>query len=149
MRFNPIVAAKGVLFALAAFLVLGTVSALWPNPFFVRMTPTSGFETSLLALQAILLGVYVTIPAPACALKTASASTILNFVGVACPVCNKLLMAIFGASFLLTYLEPVRIYFAAFGVLVMALAIFIRGRNFMASQAAAKTMRANTEVVAH
>jgi hypothetical protein len=98
------------------------------------MTPTSGFEIGLLALQAALLGIYVMIPMPACALKLASAGGILNFLGVACPICNKLLMALFGANLLLTYLEPIRIYLAALGALVTALAIWIRWRNFRMTQ---------------
>lgn len=124
--------AKGTAFAVGSFVLLGTVSALWANPFFVRMTPTSGFEIGLLALQAVLLGIYVAIPVPACAFKLASAGGILNFLGVACPICNKLLMALFGANLLLTYLEPIRIYLAALGVLVTAVAIVVRWRNFHA-----------------
>jgi hypothetical protein len=123
-------ALKGVAIALGSFVLLGTVSALWANPLFVRMTPTSGFEIGLLALQAMLLGIYATIPVPACALKLASAGGVLNFLGIACPICNKLLMALFGANLLLTYLEPMRIYLAAAGVLVTAFAIWIRWTNF-------------------
>jgi len=115
--------AKGVLIAVGSFVFLGTVAALWQNPFFIRMTPTSGFEIGLLALQAILLGVYISIPVPACAVKLA------NYVGIACPICNKLLLALFGASTLLTYLEPVRIYFAVGGVLLMSIATTVRWRK--------------------
>lgn len=126
--------AKGTVVAIGSFALLGTVSALWTNPFFIRMTPTSGFEMGLLALQAALLGIYVAIPVPACALKVASAGSVLNYLGVACPICNKVLMALFGANVLLTYLEPIRIYLAALGVLVTALAIWIRWRNFQVTK---------------
>ena len=121
--------AKGVLIAVGSFIFLGTVAALWQNPFFIRMTPTSGFEIGLLALQAILLGVYISIPVPACAVKLASVGGIVNYVGIACPICNKLLLALFGASTLLTYLEPVRIYFAVGGVLLMSIATTVRWRK--------------------
>ncbi|MBN9434344.1 MAG: hypothetical protein J0I45_18085 [Bosea sp.] len=121
--------AKGVLIAVGSFVFLGTVAALWQNPFFIRMTPTSGFEIGLLALQAILLGVYISIPVPACAVKLASVGGIVNYVGIACPICNKLLLALFGASTLLTYLEPVRIYFAVGGVLLMSIATTVRWRK--------------------
>ena len=53
---------KGVLIASISFTALGTVTALWDNPFFFRMTPTSGFEIVLLTLQAIMFGVYFSIP---------------------------------------------------------------------------------------
>ncbi len=121
--------AKGVLIAVGSFVFLGTVAALWQNPFFIRMTPTSGFEIGLLALQAILLGVYISIPVPACAVKLASVGGIVKYVGIACPICNKLLLALFGASTLLTYLEPVRIYFAVGGVLLMSIATTVRWRK--------------------
>ncbi len=121
--------AKGVLIVVGSFVFLGTVAALWQNPFFIRMTPTSGFEIGLLALQAILLGVYISIPVPACAVKLASVGGIVNYVGIACPICNKLLLALFGASTLLTYLEPVRIYFAVGGVLLMSIATTVRWRK--------------------
>jgi hypothetical protein len=121
--------AKGVLIAVGSFVFLGTVAALWQNPLFIRMTPTSGFEIGLLALQAILLGVYISIPVPACAVKLASVGGIVNYVGIACPICNKLLLALFWASTLLTYLEPVRIYFAVGGVLLMSIATTVRWRK--------------------
>lgn len=130
--------AKGVAVAIGAFAILGTVAALWKNPFFVRMTETSGFEIGLLALQSILLGVYVAIPARGCALKTAGAGGIVNFVGVACPICNKVLLLVFGADALLTYLEPVRIYLAGGGALITAVAVHVRWRNYRMNAVQAK-----------
>lgn len=124
--------AKGASVAIGSFAMLGTVAALWANPFFIRMTPTSGFEVALLALQALLLGVYVAIPVPACALKLASVGGIANYIGIACPICNKLLLFVFGANTLLTYLEPVRLYLAAGGALVTMVAVLIRWRNYRA-----------------
>lgn len=136
LRYNgmPIMAvAKGMILAVLTFAVLGTVSALWNNPFFVRMTPTTGFETTALALQAALVGVYAAIPVRGCAVKLAGAGGVANFLGIACPVCNKILMLIFGANALLTYLEPARPYLAAGGVLVTTLAVLLRWNNFRES----------------
>jgi hypothetical protein len=125
--------ARGILFAIGSFLILGTAAALWPNPFFMRMTPTSGFEVALLAVQSLLLGVYLAIPMPACATKLAGIGGVANFLGVACPICNKVLLFLFGAQVLLTYLEPVRIYIAAAGALITAIAVVVRWRRFRAS----------------
>ena len=55
---------RGVVVAAVMFVMLGTVAALWANPFFMRMTPTSGFEVALLLLQSALAGIYVGLPAP-------------------------------------------------------------------------------------
>ena len=46
--------------------------------------------------------------------------SVFAFLGVACPVCNQILMMIFGAELLLVYFEPVRVYVAALGVVITA-----------------------------
>lgn len=117
-------ALKGVAVALASFGALGTVSALWDNPLFIRMTPAGGWEIGLLALLSVLFGAYIAIRSPACATKSATTGGVLGFVGVACPVCNKILLLIFGGDLLLTYFEPVRIYVAAAGVVFTAWAVW-------------------------
>ncbi len=114
---------KGIAVAALSFVLLGSVAALWENPFFIRMTPAGSFEIALLAALAMLLGFYVAIRRPACSVKMMGAGGVLNFLGIACPVCNKILLLIFGGELLLTYLEPTRIYIAALGVVVAALAV--------------------------
>ena len=110
--------------AMVAFALLGTVAALWENPLFVRMTPTSGFEVALLAIQSVALGLYLGIQRPSCAVRTASFGGVLGFLGIACPVCNKILVMIFGSSLLLTYFEPIRIYVAPAGAFLMLVALW-------------------------
>lgn len=80
-QFNLIF--KGVLIAVITFALLGTVTALWGNPFFFRMTPTSGFEIVLLSLQAIMFGAYFSIPSNQCPTKTLSTGGVLGFLGFA------------------------------------------------------------------
>ncbi len=113
----------GLASALGSFIALGSVAALWENPLFVRMTPVSGFEIAALAVLSLLLGVYVAIRRPFCSVKTASVGGVLGFLGVACPVCNKVLLLLFGGDLLLTYYEPLRIYVAVAGVLIAAVAV--------------------------
>ena len=114
---------KGLGIALASFLGLGTVAALWENPLFIRMTPVGDFEILLLGALSVLLGVYTVIRRPFCSIKAAGAGGVLGFLGVACPVCNKILLLLFGGELLLTYYEPARIYLAAAGVLVAAVVV--------------------------
>lgn len=115
---------KGSAAAGLCFVGLGTVSALWANPLFVRMTPVGGWEIGLLVALAGLIGVYVAIRRPLCSTKSATAGGILGFLGVACPLCNKVLLILFGGELLLTYYEPLRIYVAAAGVAAAAWAVF-------------------------
>jgi len=114
---------QGLGVAAASFVGLGTVAALWENPLFIRMTPTGDFEILLLAALSALLGVYAAIRRPFCSIKAAGAGGVLGFLGVACPVCNKILLLLFGGELLLTYYEPARIYLAAAGVLVAAVVV--------------------------
>ncbi len=118
---------KGLAAALGSFVALGTVAALWENPLFVRMTPAGDIEVVLLGLLSVLLGTYVAIRRPFCSAKTASVGGVLGFIGVACPVCNKVLLLLFGGDLLLTYFEPVRVYVAAVGVLAVAAAVAREG----------------------
>lgn len=120
---------KGAVAALLTFGGLGTVSALWDNPLFVRMTPAGGWEIGLLGALSMLFGLYVAIRRPACSYRAAGAGGVLGFVGVACPVCNKLLLVLFGGELLLTYFEPVRLYVAAAGVAILAAAVLIEWRR--------------------
>lgn len=124
--------AKGVVVASLAFVIMGTVSAVWDNPFFLRMTPAGGWEIVLLGALSALLGFYVAIRRPTCGIRTASAGGVLGFLGVACPICNKVLLLAFGSELLLTYFEPFRVYVAAAGVAIVAVAIVLewqRGRS--------------------
>lgn len=111
-----------------SFGVLGTVAGLWPNPLFTRMTPAGGWEIGLLSLQSVLLGLYATIWRPTCSIRTAGVGGVLNFLGIACPVCNKVLLLLFGWNALMTYFEPLRLYLALLGVIVTAFAL---GRESM------------------
>ena len=113
----------GAATVLGSFISLGTVAALWDNPFFIRMTPVSGFEIAALAALSLLLGIYMAIRRPFCSIKTVGAGGVLGFLGIACPVCNQILLFLFGGELLLTYFEPIRIYVAAAGVLIAAVAV--------------------------
>lgn len=119
----------GIAVAAAAFAALGTVAALWENPFFIRMSPAGGWEIGLLALLSLLSGLYVAIRRPFCSNKTAGVGGVLGFLGIACPVCNKILLLAFGSDLLLTYYEPVRIYVAVVGVLIAAWAVLHEWRR--------------------
>lgn len=120
---------RGTAVALLAFVGLGTVSALWSNPLFMRMTPVGGWEIGLLVALSALLGVYVAIRRPACANRVAGTGGVLGFLGIACPICNKVLVLLVGGELLLTYFEPVRIYVAAAGAAAVGAAVILEWRR--------------------
>ncbi len=121
--------ALGTAVALLAFGGLGTVSALWNNPLFMRMTPAGGWEIALLGALSALLGLYVAIRRPACTNGVAGTGGVLGFLGVACPVCNKILVLLVGGEVLLAYFEPIRIYVAAVGAATVAVAVMLELRR--------------------
>ena len=51
----------------AAFLLLGTITALWDNPFFIRMTEVNGWDYIILSFESLLIGLFFGIQAPLCA----------------------------------------------------------------------------------
>ncbi len=108
------------------FVALGTVAALWNNPLFMRMTPTGGFEIALQLLQSVLAGVYVGPPHSPCGKRTAGAGAIIGFLGIACPVCNKILVLLVGGALLLEYFEPLRLYVAFGGAALLAAAVWLK-----------------------
>lgn len=127
--------ALGIVVALASFAALGTVTALWQNPFFVRMTPAGGWEMTFLALLSGLGGFYAALRRSECGTRTASVGGVLGFLGIACPVCNKILLLLFGGEVLLTYFEPIRIYIAAGGSALLAAVVLLEYRRQRASLA--------------
>lgn len=130
--------ARGIAAATAMFVVLGTLAAVWTNPLFMRMTPTGGFELALLLLQSILAGVYVGLPQSPCGKRTAGAGAIVGFLGIACPVCNKVLVLLIGSALLLEYFEPVRLYVALAGAALLAAAVGFKLRRPECQQAEAR-----------
>jgi len=112
-----------ILVTLFSFGIMGTVAALWQNPVFIRMTPVGDWEVILLVLLSIISGIYIIVRRPFCdtanSENTATAGGIVGFLGLACPVCNKILLLAFGSEFLLTYFDPIRVYVTMIGLFIM------------------------------
>jgi len=110
------------------FFVFGIVTSLLPSPFFTRMTPISTLDYVFLTSSSLLLGAYVGVHY--CKKNTvkqcnvaATTGGVGSFLAFACPICNKLLVLLFGAAMLMTYFEPYRplLGFVSNGLLVGAL----------------------------
>ena len=115
-----------LIIASAAFLLLGTITALWNNSFFIRMTEVNGWDYIILSFESLMIGLFFGIRAPHCATKKAGIGGVLGFVGFGCSICNKILLLLFGSSFLLSYFEPVRHYVGALGILLFFSGLFQR-----------------------
>lgn len=114
---------RGTLVALLVFAVSGTVTAVWANPLFVRMTPVGGWELPATALLAVLAGLSAALWVSSCRIGGAGGGGVLGFLGIACPTCNKILVLIFGGEALLAWFDPLRPYLTALGLVLMAAAV--------------------------
>ncbi len=121
----------GIIFSFAAFLLYGIPTAIIPNPFFKRMTVTTKLDLTLLILTAILLGSYLSLYFYSKKKSKASniAVTTGGFTGIfafSCPVCNVLLVSLFGSAALLTYFEPIRPLIGVFTIGILGSALYFK-----------------------
>jgi len=108
-------------------LAFGIPTNLVPNPWFTRMIPATPIDSVFLYIEAALLGTYVTLSVwqkkKGITGKCAVAGGFLGFLAFACPICNKLLVFLFGVGFLMSYLQPIRPYLGFIGIALMSFAL--------------------------
>src|SRR3989344_2355764 len=128
---------KRIIYAVIAssiFLVsFSLITALFPNNWFIRMTPANILDYIFLALTSLLLGTYVSLSLTE--KKRAKQSNmaaygggICGFLGFGCALCNNLLLLIFGAVGVLTYVEPYRPLLGTIGVGLMGYAVYTKNK---------------------
>ena len=71
------------------------MTALWSNPYFIRMTEENVWDYLILSVEALLIGLFFGIRAPRCATKKAGIGGILGFFSFGCSACNKFLLLLF------------------------------------------------------
>jgi hypothetical protein len=114
--------------SLFLFFLFGITTALLKTKYYMRMIPNTALDYFFLISSSILLGIYVGVHyykknnVNQCN-TIATTGGIGSFFAFACPVCNKLLIFLFGATALMTYFEPYRpaLGFASIGLLVGAI----------------------------
>jgi len=132
-----IVAALGTLVSL---MILGVPSAVIPNPFFIRMTPTEPFNVAVWLLSAPLAGLLIATylvrggERPDVHTDTGTKRVTLGGVGaylaIGCPICNKIVVGVLGVSGALNVFAPLQpiIGAASVGLLAATLAWRLRMR---------------------
>jgi hypothetical protein len=121
----------GVLSSAAFFFAFGIPTDVIPNPWFVRMIEVTFLDFFFLLSTSVLLGAYVGVSyhkknnIGKC--DTASVSGgIGGFLAFGCPICNTLLVFLFGTSALLMYLEPYRPLLGWASIAVLSGALYWR-----------------------
>jgi hypothetical protein len=119
--------------AAAYVLVLGTATAVIPNPIFHRVIATDvGNILSLLGPAALfgpLMATYL-VPWPVVCRVGGRATTggILSFLAVGCPVCNKLVVLAIGVTGATDYFHPLQPLLGAISLVLLGVALWLRFR---------------------
>ncbi|MFF3731128.1 hypothetical protein ACFYXM_12600 [Streptomyces sp. NPDC002476] len=112
-----------------AVLLLGVPTALIPTPLFSRSVPPVWWNYPVLVLAGVLSAVvfatYVrTRPVSrrddATGRSLGSAGAVLSFLAVGCPVCNKVVLLLLGASGALSYWAPLQPAIAVLSLVLLA-----------------------------
>jgi hypothetical protein len=114
--------------ALGIALVIGIPTVLIPNDLFRRMTPTRWWDFVFWGVTALLSGAVLAarvLPGAArCKVGgQALAGYALTFLAVGCPLCNKIVVGVIGASGALAYFAPIQPLLGSVSVAVLALTL--------------------------
>lgn len=102
-----------------SLLLLGVPTAVIPNPFFVRMTPTETFNVIVWLLSAPLVGLLVATyvrpprhavghPGDEAGAGRATLGGVAAYLAIGCPICNKVVVAALGVSGALSIFAPIQ-----------------------------------------
>jgi hypothetical protein len=126
-------AAAGALAAIGTAAIIGVPTDVIPNPLFGRQTPVHPYDVAILVALAVLTGAlvatYVVARDPAAGTKRAGiGSGLLGWFAVSCPACNKLVVALLGASGATSTFAPLQPALGGVAVALAAGALAVRIR---------------------
>lgn len=102
-----------------------------PNPIFSREVPVRPWEYPVLAATVALTFAWFAVQAPRRPKddgRLAGGLTLALFA-VACPVCNKIVLLLIGASGAMGFWAPIQPYLAVVSLAALAFALYLRVRN--------------------
>ncbi|MEK6720057.1 MAG: hypothetical protein AABZ33_05225 [Chloroflexota bacterium] len=108
-----------VLATLGSLLLLGVPTAVIPNPFFIRMTPTETFNVIVWLASAPLVGLLAATyvrppghglghPRDEAGAGRATVGGVAAYLAIGCPICNKVVVAALGVSGALSVFAPIQ-----------------------------------------
>jgi hypothetical protein len=134
-----------VVASVLGLLVIGLPTAIYQNPFFVRMTPVRAQDYVIWILSSVLLGLIVGsyfVASSTSGDGKALSGGLLSVIAVGCPTCNKLMVLLLGTTGALTFFAPLQLYIGIASVLLLGWTLFLRTKalveNCSASQATAQ-----------
>ncbi len=132
-----VVAALGTI---GSLLLLGVPTAVIPNPFFIRMTPTEPFNAVVWLASAPLIGLliatYVRAPGHQSGHESGEQGAgrvtlggLAAFLAIGCPICNKVVVAALGVSGALNVFAPLQPLLGAASVALLGATLAWRLRD--------------------
>jgi hypothetical protein len=123
MRSLP-AAVLGALAGIGTVAIIGVPTDVIPNPVFGRQTPVHAYDVAVLIALGVLTGALVATyaigrDASGATRRAGIGSGVLGWFAVSCPACNKIVVALLGASGATSTFAPLQ---PALGGLAVALA---------------------------
>ena len=116
-------------FSGSIFAMLGTITALWQNLFFIRMTPVRLQDYIIWIMTGILAGLIVgtyTLPMGSRSEGKVVSGGLLSFLAIGCPICNKMVLLLLGTSGALNYFAPAQLYIGIASLALLGWALYMR-----------------------
>lgn len=116
-------------------LIIGVPTGVVPTDLYTRMTPVEWWNWPVWSVSSVLAGLTAaTYVRPAAGQSPsgaprAAASTLLAAFAVGCPICNKLVVGVVGASGALSYWAPVQPLLGIGSVALLAYGLRVRLRG--------------------
>ncbi len=124
--------AFGFLFGIGAFSAVGIPTAVIPNQWFRRMTPTRPQDFIFLAATALIAAAigatYTSQSACPRQERKLTAGGVLSFLAVGCPICNKIVVLLLGVGGTLNYFAPIQPVLGLVSVALLGFTLFLRLR---------------------
>jgi len=126
-------AAIGVLAAIGTVAIIGVPTDVMPNPLFGRQTPVHPYDVALLIalgiLTCALVATYaITRDTAAATNRAGIGSGVLGWFAISCPACNKVVVALLGASGATSTFAPLQPTLGGLAVALAAGALAVRIR---------------------
>ena len=117
-------------------LVMGTPTDLIDTPLFTRELPPTWWSYPVSIVTALLSGLLIATYVPwarpargrAAVPRVGGVGGLIGFLAVGCPVCNKVVLVLLGASGAITYFEPVQPFLALASLVLLVVAVVLRFR---------------------
>ena len=135
MAANPLGPRFVLLAAMGAILsaiVLGIPTAIIPNPVFHRIIDAGPANYFFWASTSVVTGALLATYALPRTVKDRAAEaglggcSFLAYLAVGCPLCNKAVVALLGASGAVTIFQPIQPFLGALGLVLASIALTIR-----------------------